>query len=289
MKNIYIKGLIVFAFIFIALFVFRLAYGYVVIPSNASDRLSDYSISQNSRLQVKKNYASYKQKIQLGHIRESAFRTVEQKYEKISTIISQARDFVQDNKKVRAIIKDNDSLIQSERSTGSIGRRRLELSIGVPPDKFDYITEQIKQIGDLKDIQINKTDKTNEYRELKAKQDSLIKTKGSLVLLKKRSASVRELIELENRILEVEQKLQDLGVSLGNYDEENEFCTIQFTLKEVKAASIPLLHRIMVAFAWAVKYYLAILMMTTFGLFTLVLGRYLWNNWFKTIYEKITK
>jgi hypothetical protein len=43
---------------------------------------------------------------------------------------------------------------------------------------------------------------------------------------------------------------------LGDFDKENEFCTIRFSLKETHDITISMLHRIKVAFEWAVQYYL---------------------------------
>ena len=37
---------------------------------------------------------------------------------------------------------------------------------------------------------------------------------------------------MENKILEVEESIQKLGVKLGEFDTENEFCTIKFSLSE---------------------------------------------------------
>ena len=76
---------------------------------------------------------------------------------------------------------------------------------------------------------------------------------------------------LENRILEIEQQLQGLGVSLGDFDDENEFCTVQFSLLEGKELRIGVMQRIKVALEWTVKIYLRI--MTT--LFFLTLFAYL--------------
>jgi hypothetical protein len=72
-------------------------------------------------------------------------------------------------------------------------------------------------------------------------------------------------MNLENRILEIEQQLQDLGVSLGDFDDENEFCTVQFSLLEGKEKTIGIMQRIKVALEWTVKIYLR-LMMTMFFL-----------------------
>ena len=63
-------------------------------------------------------------------------------------------------------------------------------------------------------------------------------------------------MQLENRILEIEQQLQELGVSLGDFDNENEFCTVQYTLQEGKEKKISFIHRVKVALEWSIKYYL---------------------------------
>ena len=47
-------------------------------------------------------------------------------------------------------------------------------------------------------------------------------------------------------------------MSLGDYDAENEFCTINYSLAEqARAAGIPLHQRMMVALQWTVKFYAA--------------------------------
>ena len=66
-------------------------------------------------------------------------------------------------------------------------------------------------------------------------------------------------MDLENRILEIEQQLQGLGVSLGDFDDENEFCTVQFSLLEGKEIKIGLMQRIKVALEWTVIIYLRIM------------------------------
>jgi hypothetical protein len=64
---------------------------------------------------------------------------------------------------------------------------------------------------------------------------------------------------LQNRILEIEQELQGLGVLLGDFSEENEFCTVRFSLAESREIKISLLHRLKVAFEWSIKYYIMLL------------------------------
>ena len=95
-------------------------------------------------------------------------------------------------------------------------------------------------------------------------------------------------MNLENRILEIERQLQDLGVSLGDFDDENEFCTVKFSLQETKNVSISLFHRLKVALEWTVKIYLKVfttLLFMTCAIYLCLLGL----DKFKIIQKLISK
>ena len=66
-------------------------------------------------------------------------------------------------------------------------------------------------------------------------------------------------MDLEFRILDIEQQLQTLGVSLGDFDDENEFCTVQFSILEGKETKITTTTRIKVALEWTIKIYLQLI------------------------------
>ena len=141
----------------------------------------------------------------------------------------------------------------------------------MPPENFDLLYNDLSAIGIVQAKQITKKDKTNEYKELHAKKSSLEKIRNSLIELKSKGGKIEEYMNLENRILEIEQDLQDLGVSLGDFDDENEFCTVQFSLSEGKLVTISLIHRVKVALEWTIKFYLRIML----TLFFIVLCTYL--------------
>src|SRR5260370_606896 len=111
---------------------------------------------------------------------------------------------------------------------------------------------ELRKIGELSSINIDKVDKTNEFKELKAKRASLEKTRDALVSLKNKPGRIEEFTALENRILEIEEQIQSTGVSLGDYVQENEFCTVKLSLEEkgAAAAGISFRHRAVVALAW---------------------------------------
>jgi hypothetical protein len=273
--------LVVFTMPFFLLFALRLLYGAVASPdvgatfdavtlANANDQgRQGMGFFENSR----KNYISLSKENPNPAAGKQMVRGADQKFEKVARVASRSKKFPEHERALRGSIEKHHALIQAEESSGLAGQRFLHLSIGVPSDHFDSMLDEVRAIGRLTSIQVNKTDKTNEYKELNAHRISLEKTRDALVALKARSGSqavghIDELINLENKIFETEENIQKLGVRLGDFDNENEFVTIQVALSEEgPAAKGPSsLHRAKVAFEWTVKWYLGLVAIFFFAL-----------------------
>lgn len=265
MKSQIKKYSLYFLALFMAMFSFRLAYGYWSRSSSYEQSIVTYG---NSDGDGKRNYASSKISVRKNLPGASVASYIEQKFEKVGAFFASTSSFDDDNKKIRQIIEQKKALIQYENNKGTKGNRSLFLSIGVSPELFDQMCEEVQKIGDITEKNISKTDKTNEFKTLNAKRASLEKPRNSLVDLKSKGGKIDEYITLENRILEIEEQLQDLGVSLGDFDAENEFCTVKFTLSEYSKYEITLIHRIKVALEWTIKYYAV--MIFIIGMVTLV-------------------
>lgn len=257
-KKRFKKTMSVLLLLFAVLFLFRLLFGYQTvtepIASNVLNEIADISSG------IRKNYASKKYKQDSG----VANLSIDQKYEKIADINTISTKFDSEENKIRAQIKDYKGLIQFENKSGNKGYRKLNLIIGIPPDNFDSIYHSLITIGKIQSKQITKTDKTNEYKELNAKKSSLEKIRTSLIELKAKGGRIDEYMQLENRILDIEQQLQGLGVSLGNFDDENEFCTVKVSLSEGTVSEISVLQRVKVALEWTIKYYTIAMVALTF-------------------------
>ncbi len=252
--------------IFAILFIFRLMYGYTKTFDDTTNQTQFFENISSS----KRNYATKKYNVKSNTSNQSPIK-VDQKYEKIAEIKTKSSNFEEEEKSSRKTIEKLDALIQFEQKSGNEGYRKLNLVIGVPPENFDALYNQLITIGNVQAKQITKKDKTNEYKELNAKKHSLEKIKTSLIELKSKGGKIDEFMGLENRILEIEQQLQGLGVSLGDFDDENEFCTVRFSLLEGREVKIGTMQRIKVALEWTVKIYLRI--MTT--LFFIIFFAYL--------------
>lgn len=186
----------------------------------------------------RKNYASGKRQLSGG---ESAAAIApgdpgNERYEKIGSLSQVTREFDADRKRLSDLIADNKAVLQQERAVGLEGRRALQLGIGVPPEKFDAFIESVRRVGRNTSIEVVKNDKTNEYLQLKAKRQTLEKARTALEDLRAGGGSTEERVVVQNRLTEIEQQIQDLGVSLGEFDTQNELCTVKVSLRETQAA-----------------------------------------------------
>ena len=261
MKKTVQKSIIVFIIGFLGLFLFRLVYGYVVYPQNniTETALLNQLVNSESRLASSfstRNYAS-KKIIRQTASSVKAPMSVDQKYEKVASVSSKSTKFEEAENRTRQLIKSFNALIQFEQKSGLKNNRYLHLAIGVDPTKFEEMTDSLAKIGKLVAFRVDKVDKTSEFKNLQVKKVSLEKNLASLKSFKSHGGKLEELIALEGKILEMEEKIQSLGIDLGEFDEENEFCTIKYTLEEfkVKENKISLVHRLKTAFEWTIEYY----------------------------------
>ena len=266
---------IVFAVLFVVLFLFRLGYGYYGrdAGSSSSDG-AGYDFFGNVK-NLRENYAS--EKIAMNALNAASVAqdnsAASQKYEKTATVRSQTTHFDRDDSLIRSITKSYGGSIQYEQGLGKKGSRELHLSIGVKPDSFDSFYRAVQVIGELRSTTITKTDKTNEYRQLNAKKASLEKSLESLNELKSKGGTITDFISLHDKVLEVETQLQELGVDLGNFNSENEFCTLRFSLFEGhERREVSFLSRVKVALEWTLEYYaLALLVLAGAAACSLIL------------------
>ncbi|XDD51287.1 DUF4349 domain-containing protein [Leptospira sp. WS92.C1] len=290
MNKTFKKGLWIALAVFATLFLFRLLYGYLSSSGNTghTDFQNGDLIRSRESLPIKQNIAS--KKIKYDNPGSTITKSVDQKYEKIATIESQSADIEDDEKKIRDLVNTTGSIIQYENISGlkRMRDRVIKIAVGVPPEKFDDLVNEFKKIGKTLLLTIDKKDKTNEYKNLQAKKESILKIRNSLTGLKNKGGRIDEYISLENRILEIEEEIQKLGISLGEYDSENEFCTVLLTIYENQASGeIGLIHRIKVALEWTIKYYLLLAFSLLFVVLLIHYSFPLWEKIRNLVLQKL--
>ncbi|MFN8301141.1 MAG: DUF4349 domain-containing protein [Saprospiraceae bacterium] len=224
----------------------------VYVSSNANDlSLGSWASEQGP---LRKNYASEKS---LKIDAPVSASEPSQKYEKTATLNARTERFDQEEKHLRSMTSDFNAIIQYENKNGNPGNRSLQLMIGVRPELFDSFYVAAQGVGRIFVNSVVKVDKTTEFRELNAKKASLEKALASLNELKSHAGTISDLVGLHDKILDIERQMQELGVELGNFSAENEFCTVRFALFENAAApAIPLLSILFKALVWTFEYYI---------------------------------
>ena len=203
MKKRIIKGIIIYVAGFTLLFLLRFLF-VVSTYEGESVPQTGYFGNVTGESQVvrqsdessflKLNYASNKRQVQKTTSKDQVTTvTIDQKYEKIAQLRSEARDFEKSDKALRDSIVKYRGVIQFERTSGLPGGRSLDITVGVLPELFDTMISEIKKIAELKSIDINIFDKTSEYREIQSKVVSLEKTHDSLRNLRARGGKIEEL------------------------------------------------------------------------------------------------
>ena len=269
MRFTWLKAALLAALVFVVLFVIR----FMTVGPNGPT--GPWEAPVNTAVDAfeigRKNYASSKKfdGLAAGLAAAQNFDAAAagaQKYEKIGSLTQVSAEFEADRSKIDDLIKGNTGVVQLERATGLKGGRSLQLGIGVPPDKFDGFIESVRLVGKSIAIEVVKNDKTNEYLQLRAKRATLDKARTALEDLRASGGSTEERVNVQNRLTEIEQQIQDLGVSLGEFDTQNELCTVKLTLQErYKPVPWSIKHRVFEALMLAFGDY-AMLGMGFFGL-----------------------
>lgn len=271
MKNKITKGLFFLILGYIILFTIKLIFSYFDASTSLKNRF-DFNIRsfgssniQKDTIGFRNNIASYKQKMTF----DGKTVNVNQKYEKSANIVSQSHKFDEDEKLCRNHIKDHEGIIQYEQNSGLSGERELKLLIGVHPEKFDEMVHKLKDIGKQVSFQIDKIDKTNEYRRLKAERETLERSLNRQKEFLNQNGSIAEKSNIQSKIESIEAKILRLDVNLKEYDEEQEFTTIKFALFErLEKQFTKLLFE---TFTWTTKYYALLIVILFFGFLTILI------------------
>ena len=258
-KVLFKKVCVGFAIFFLVIYIGRAVYEFKrPLDAGLSGQMVNNTVNRGESNSIK-NYASLK--MEYTGKQGGASQVVDQKYEKSATISASTSKYDDDEKNLNGIIEVNKCVIQMENKQGLSGNRRTEMVIGVKPDQFDDTVKRISSIGKILNKTETKLDKTAEYRQMLADRATLEKTKESYISLRQKGGSITELLTLEQKIIEIEGQIQKQSVDLGEYSDDNAFCTINFTISETatKSGVDNSIRVLWGALKWTIGCYLAIM------------------------------
>lgn len=199
------------------------------------------------------NVASYRKEYKGA----AGVEVLDQKYEQIASVSAKTVKYDDDLAKLDSVIEGSQAVVQTENAQGLAGGRKLTRKIGVKPQFFDECLAGVSKIGTPISSTTQKIDKTYEYRQMIAQKQEYEKRLESYIALRDHGGSINELLNLEDKIIEVESQILRQSVDLGEYSDDNALCTINFSLYEGNPVSIA--RKIWNAFVWTNKCYFAVL------------------------------
>ena len=249
--------LIVLLALYAAIFAARLAYEIVTYEDSGSsyrynplsNSYADYETRSTS------NFASFRKEYAVDM--SGSVQVLEQKYEQVATVSAKTVSFDEDLNNLNKAVEQAQAVVQKEYSQGLPGNRTVTQVIGVKPQYFESCLEAVKNVGTLVSSTLQKNDKTYEYRQMLAQKQELEKRLESYQALREHNGSINEMLNLEDKIIDVESMLLQQAVDLGEYSDDNALCTINFTLNEGNVMNVG--NIVWSAFTWASACYFGIL------------------------------
>lgn len=185
-------------------------------------------------------------------------------HEKRAILTTNTPDFEDDNAEIQAAIQSFQAEVFTYHKSDIEPNRRLVLEIGVQPDKFDDFIEKLHAVGSLASISVEQKDRTGEFRKLHAQRQSLKKNLEAIKKIREgKTLSLDDALRIEQRIQDLEQKIEDLGVQFGDLLGKESYYHVHITLVEYqhgdrrdRSYSAP--QRFFHAFLWAGVWWCAV-------------------------------
>jgi len=244
----YKRVVIALVALYLTMFAARVVYDLITFddpPPVAGDNYLFTSLKET------KNVASLRKEY------EGGVQTVDQKYERVASVSARTVAYDDDLTRLNEAINGTQAVVQMDNEQGLEGGRRLSRRIGVRPEHFDACLAAVREVGVPISYTSQTTDKTYEYRQMLATRQELEKRLESYISLRSHDGGINEKINLEDKIIEVESQLLMLAVDLGEYSDENAFCTINVSLYE--GSPVNAARKIWNAFMWTNAAYIAML------------------------------
>lgn len=156
-----------------------------------------------------------------------------QLFEKRAQIGCRSQDFQADESKLRSQLALHKAIVFFEKSEGTAPRRKLYIELNVPPEQFESLVAGVKTIGHLESILVQQRDRTSEFRKLQSQRRTMRSHLDAIVKLRDRPmTSLDDALKLENKIIDIERDLQNVGVQMGDLAAKESYFHVDMSLIE---------------------------------------------------------
>ncbi|NLC98775.1 MAG: DUF4349 domain-containing protein [Actinomycetales bacterium] len=138
-------------------------------------------------------------------------------------------------KELRETIRALGGHIDSESQYSDSGDT-VHLTVRVPRDKVDSLTESIESLGKITSTSIDRVQVTQQVKDLDARIEALRVSTGRLQTIMKEAQNTSDLLEAESRLAQRQAELEGLLAQRKGLGDQTEMATINVTLTQTSAA-----------------------------------------------------
>ena len=133
--------------------------------------------------------------------------------------------------KIQNFVKNNKAYIQNERFSNAETQTTLSMEIRIPNQNFDNLINSFSdEIGSISEKNIRVQDVTEEYTDVSIRLKNKLAYLEKYRDLLKRSASTKDLLEIQEKIRGLEEEIESSEGRLRYIDDQVNYSTLDLTL-----------------------------------------------------------
>ena len=133
--------------------------------------------------------------------------------------------------KIQNFVKNNKAYIQNERFSNAETQTTLSMEIRIPNQNFDNLINSFSdEIGSISEKNIRVQDVTEEYTDVSIRLKNKLAYLEKYRDLLKRSASTKDLLEIQEKIRGLEEEIESSEGRLRYLDDQVNYSTLDLTL-----------------------------------------------------------
>ena len=137
--------------------------------------------------------------------------------------------------KIQNFVKNNKAYIQNERFSNAETQTTLSMEIRIPNQNFDNLINSFSdEIGSISEKNIRVQDVTEEYTDVSIRLKNKLAYLEKYRDLLKRSASTKDLLEIQEKIRGLEEEIESSKGRLRYIDDQVNYSTLDLTLTKEK-------------------------------------------------------
>lgn len=167
--------------------------------------------------------------------------TVEQKLVYTSRVSLETEEFENANSALHSAIASFGGIIVSENAhnLGSVGYRSLSMTVRIPQEHYDAFLSGLSDEYNVVSVQNTVDNLTERYYDNENRLKALRIQEERLFAMLEKSATVKEMLEIETRLCDVQYEIESLTNAQRTIDNNVKYATFHLNLQEVTKYTAP--------------------------------------------------